>query len=209
MHTHACTHTHTCTHTHIHPHTHTYTHTHTFREDPPCSAFSSLCDGVEFVLLTTALARAKASEEGKITSPLYQQPALHTFWSECSVRDFVSLSNGYLSNSNTHTCTYTHALIHVYTYMHMCTHTHTHITHTNTHTHTHTQNADQYRIHHKQQINHWLSLMGDQVTTGEGQAECLIIYCITAEVRAKRHRTLSVTTVEDRIRSDFKGKADE
>ena len=145
LYTHTYTHTYTCTrmhtHTHTHAHTHTYTrthihtHTHTFREDPPCSAFSSLCDGVEFVLLTTALARAKASEEGKITSPLYQQPALHTFWSECSVRDFVSLSNGYLRNSNTHTL----ALIHMHTYMCICTCTHTHThTHTNTHTHTHT-----------------------------------------------------------------------
>jgi len=159
-HTHAHTHTHTCTHTcththihthahtHVHTHIHTHTPTHACREDPPCSAFSSLCDGVEFVLLTTALARAKASEEGKITPPLYQQPALHTFWSECSVSDFVSLSIVYLSNSNTRTCTSTHTHVHVYTHLHMFTHTHTH-TYTHqpfTHTPPRTPTTDQFPL---------------------------------------------------------------
>ena len=88
-----------------------------------------------------------------------------------------------------------------------------HIKHwTHTHTHTHTQDTDNYRTHNKPMITHWLSLVDQTGTIGdEGRAESLIIYCITAEVRAKRQRTIaSVTTsVEDRIRSDFKSKVDE
>ena len=57
-----------------------------------------------------------------------------------------------------------------------------------------------YRAHHHQVVTEWLtSVRGDGVGT-------LVVYVVTAEVRTKRGRT---RTVEERIRTDFKGRADE
>lgn len=38
----------------------------------------------------------------------------------------------------------------------------------------------------------------------------LIIYCVTAEVRAKRHKHFSSTSsIEEKLRTEFKAQADE
>lgn len=60
------------------------------RDEVPCSAFSSLCCGVEFLPFPTAQERAKSSP------PLYQRPALHTFWCACSVREHWTDHNSYM-----------------------------------------------------------------------------------------------------------------
>ena len=44
---------------------------------------------------------------------------------------------------------------------------------------------------------------------GGTRAECVIVYCITAEVRARRHRTLSIISganIKEKIKNDFKQK---
>ena len=49
-------------------------------EQSQYSAFSSLCDGVEFVSLPVAQERGRSSKLA-----YFQQPTLHTFWTGCSV----------------------------------------------------------------------------------------------------------------------------
>jgi len=91
VHSHMYIHVH-CSHTLDHPTHHTphTTHHTPHREDASCLAFSALCNGVKFVLLTSSQAQAKAGgrgggEDSEGTLPLFQQPAVHTFWTECSV----------------------------------------------------------------------------------------------------------------------------
>lgn len=66
------------------------------------------------------------------------------------------------------------------------------------------QDNDTYRKHDVSTINQWLS---DVERLADG-AECAIVYCITAEVRAKRHRTIVGGSVEERMRNEFRGRAE-
>ena len=73
------------------------------------------------------------------------------------------------------------------------------------HQHTYIQDMESYRKHDLPMINSWLSEVEKF-----GGAECLIVYCITAAVRAKRHRTMTFTgTVDEKIMNEFKGRVDE
>ncbi len=57
-----------------------------------------------------------------------------------------------------------------------------------------------YRTHDQKLLTEWLATVrGDGVGT-------LIVYVVTAEVRTKRGRTKAV---EEKIRADFKGQAEE
>ncbi len=42
-----------------------------------------------------------------------------------------------------------------------------------------------------------------------GDVGTLIVYVVTAEVRTRRTRTLTGKPVEERIKNDFRGRADE
>ena len=77
------------------------------------------------------------------------------------------------------------------------------------------QENDRYQKYEQSLINQWLKDCEKFDVGGAGggtRAECVIVYCITAEVRARRHRTLSVISganIEEKIKNDFKTKADE
>ena len=77
------------------------------------------------------------------------------------------------------------------------------------------QNTEMYHSHTRPHIKHWIQLMEESGRTegregGKGVcADCVIVYCITPEVRAKRQRTLTKINpshMEENIKSDFKGK---
>ena len=65
--------------------------------------------------------------------------------------------------------------------------------------------ASQYRSHTQPVIDQWLK----KCRSGDNGVECLIVYVVTAEVRTRRTRTLTVRPVEEKIRVDFKTKANE
>lgn len=82
---------------------------------------------------------------------------------------------------------------------------HTHLLHFS-------QDSSQYRNHGRPLIKHWLDSIS-RLGGGDGghtPAMSLIIYCVTAEVRARRQHTIHLgSTVEERVRTDFKNLADE
>jgi len=57
-----------------------------FREDPPYSCFNAFCEGVEFLHFPSAKERLKGGD-----CPIYQRPALHTFWCSCYVSLYCPL----------------------------------------------------------------------------------------------------------------------
>ena len=64
---------------------------------------------------------------------------------------------------------------------------------------------EQYSRHDRPLISQWLSQVeGDSVAA-------FIVYCVTAEVRSRRHKVVGLARadMEDRIRNEFKGRADE
>ena len=67
---------------------------------------------------------------------------------------------------------------------------------------------DTYRTHEKPLIVQWL----DQLEAGgvSVATDCLVVYCITAQVRAKlRHRSMSIAEkVEERLRTDIKERVE-
>lgn len=74
------------------------------------------------------------------------------------------------------------------------------------------QDAGNYRTHERPLIKQWL----DDITLlgggrgGHAPAMSLIIYCVTAEVRARKQRPLLAnTSIEERLRTDYKNMADE
>ena len=63
-------------------------------------------------------------------------------------------------------------------------------------------------------IHQWLRdcELYDAGPRGGTTPERIIVYCITPEVRSRRHRTLSVmggANIEEKIKNDFKTKTDE
>ena len=78
----------------------------------------------------------------------------------------------------------------------------------------HLQENDRYQKYEQGLINQWLKdcEVYDTERRGGTRAECVLIYCITPEVRSRRHRTLGViggVNIEEKIKNDFKTKADE
>ena len=76
------------------------------------------------------------------------------------------------------------------------------------------QDADRYRSHDRPLIKQWLEQLTKQGGGTYGDHTpglTLIVYCVTAEVRAKRQHLLShlVSSVEEKLRTDYKGAVDE
>ena len=75
------------------------------------------------------------------------------------------------------------------------------------HTHTSLQKQETYTSITRPLIQQWLQMLEK---VGDGVAECVIVYCITAEVRAKRQRTLgnlvASSHVMEGMRNDFKSR---
>ncbi|XP_064397109.1 trafficking protein particle complex subunit 10-like [Halichondria panicea] len=69
--------------------------------------------------------------------------------------------------------------------------------------HTYWTSCIQYRTHEQKTMEQWL----DKVKGGD--VGTLIVYVVTAEVRTRRTRTLTGKPVEERIKNDFRGRADE
>ncbi len=72
---------------------------------------------------------------------------------------------------------------------------------------------ERYRSHDRPLIRQWVDKMA---TLEGGRADhtpglTLIVYCVTAEVRAKRQHLLSHlgSSVEERLRNDYKTMVDE
>lgn len=65
-----------------------------------------------------------------------------------------------------------------------------------------TQDVEEYRLRTKPQIVQWLS----DIEKLGGCAECLVVFCITAEVRAAKKKVKGQGDVEERLRNDFKGR---
>ena len=67
----------------------------------------------------------------------------------------------------------------------------------------HAQDLEEYRVRTKPQIVQWLA----DVDRLGGCAECVVVFCITAEVRAaKKSKVKGLIDVEEKLRNDFKGK---
>ena len=73
------------------------------------------------------------------------------------------------------------------------------------------QDADRYRSHDRPLIKQWLEKIAQLGGGGGSPAMTLIIYCVTAEVRAKRQHLLSHlgSSVEEKLRTDYKAMVDE
>lgn len=69
---------------------------------------------------------------------------------------------------------------------------------------------ESYRKHDYPLIKQWLDSIAKQ-KGGASDPMKLVIYCVTAEVRAKRHKALSMksSSVEERLRTDFKTAVNE
>lgn len=71
------------------------------------------------------------------------------------------------------------------------------------------QQQESYLTITRPHIQQWLQQV-EKGGGGGGGAECVIVYCITPEVRAKRQRTLTkfpvVSHVMEDMRNDFKGR---
>lgn len=65
-----------------------------------------------------------------------------------------------------------------------------------------TQDVEEYRVRTKPQIVQWLA----DVEKLGGYATCVVVFCITAEVRAAKKKVKGQGDVEDKLRNDFKGK---
>eukprot|EP00731_Ephydatia_muelleri_P012107 Em0006g1001a len=65
-----------------------------------------------------------------------------------------------------------------------------------------TSDVEEYRLRTKPHIVQWLS----DVEKLGGCAECLVVFCITAEVRAAKKKAKGQGDVEERLRNDFKGR---
>ena len=73
------------------------------------------------------------------------------------------------------------------------------------------QDATQYRSHERPHIKQWLddiSRLGGGCG-GHAPAMSLIIYCVTAAVRARKQHILNTYPIEERVRADYKNMADE
>ena len=75
------------------------------------------------------------------------------------------------------------------------------------------QDADRYRSHDRPLIKQWLDKIA-KLESGCGHHPhplTLIVYCVTAEVRAKKQHLLSHlgSSVEERLRTDYKAAVDE
>ena len=74
------------------------------------------------------------------------------------------------------------------------------------------QDANNYRTRAKPHIKQWLDDISKLGGGGGGHtpAMSLIIYCVTAEVRARKQRPLLAnSSIEERLRTDYKNLADE
>ena len=75
------------------------------------------------------------------------------------------------------------------------------------------QDADRYRSHDRPLIKQWLEKLAklDGGCGDHTRGLTLIVYCVTAEVRAKRQHLLSHlgSSVEERLRTDYKAAVDE
>lgn len=65
-----------------------------------------------------------------------------------------------------------------------------------------TSDVEEYRVRTKPQIVQWL----EDVEKLGGCAECLLVFCVTAEVRAAKKKVKGQGDVEEKLRNDFKGK---
>ena len=78
----------------------------------------------------------------------------------------------------------------------------------------HVQDAERYRSHDRPLIKQWLEEVSKLGVGPDGHtpAMTLIVYTVTPEVRAKRQRPLAhigSSSVEEKIRTDYKTQADE
>ena len=78
------------------------------------------------------------------------------------------------------------------------------------------KDAERYRSHDSPLIKQWLEdISSDGVSGKYGDHTppmTLLIYCVTAEVRAKKQRPLAhfgYTSIDERLRTDYKSLVDE